>query len=239
MALTSVGTTFAANVFNLVPHNTVFPLPPLPYAYDALEPFIDKATMEIHHSKHHQAYVTNLNKAIAEQNSGDIDLVTLLMNTAKYNVATRNNAGGHFNHSLFWQLLKAPIKVDTKTNPSAPIDIKTHLPQFPSGKLAEEINKTFGSLDEFKKQFTEKAKTVFGSGWCWLIVNNENKLQICTSPNQDNPIMDIAEVKGKPIIALDVWEHAYYLKHQNKRADYIESFWMVLNWDFAGQLFGV
>lgn len=196
--------------------DTVFTLPALSYAADALEPFIDKTTMEIHHGKHHQAYVNNLNKALTGKSfSGSIE--SLLGNVSKHDATVRNNAGGHYNHSMFWNVMK----------PSGSANIVL------TGKLNDAINSTFGNIDQFKTKFQEEAMKRFGSGWAWLLVDNENKLRIVSTPNQDNPLMDIAEVKGKPIICLDVWEHAYYLKYQNKRADYIQAWWNVLNWEQA------
>jgi Fe-Mn family superoxide dismutase len=199
----------------------VYTLPPLPYAYDALEPFIDKMTMEIHHNKHHQGYVTNLNKALAGDKNAPHDIAQLCRTIHDGNLPLRNNGGGHFNHSFFWKLLKPPGE---------------H-PAEPSGALVDEIIKSFGSMDAFKTKFADKAKSVFGSGWCWLIVNDVYKLEICATPNQDNPLMLFASSKGIPILALDVWEHAYYLKHQNKRPDYINDFWAVANWEEATRLY--
>jgi Fe-Mn family superoxide dismutase len=193
-----------------------FTLPALPYSYNALEPFIDAQTMEIHHTKHHQAYVDKLNKAL-ESHEGESTWKALFSEVSKLDPAIRNNGGGHYNHSLFWQLLKS--------NPES----KSNLPK---GKLEESIKRDFKSVDEFKKEFSEKATKIFGSGWCWLI-EQEGKLKITTTPNQDNPLMDVAAEKGKPILALDVWEHAYYLKYQNKRADYISNWWNIVNWDQA------
>jgi Fe-Mn family superoxide dismutase len=190
-----------------------FELPPLPYAYDALEPHIDKLTMEIHHDKHHKAYVTNLNKALSEIPE-KASLTDMLKNISKYPVAVRNNAGGHYNHSFFWKIMKP-------NGGGAP-----------TGALAEAIKKTFGSFDEFKNKFNAAGASRFGSGWVWLVYN-EGNLSIGSTPNQDNPLMDISEFKGIPIIGLDVWEHAYYLKYQNKRADYENAWWNVVNWEQA------
>lgn len=190
-----------------------FELPALPYAPDALEPHIDKQTMEIHHGKHHQTYVTNLNKALEGKPEASSDIKDLLKNVSKHPAAVRNNGGGHFNHSLFWTVI----------GPNAG--------GAPGGELADAINSAFGSFDDFKTKFAEAATTRFGSGWAWLIVGEDGKLQVTSSPNQDNPLMDVAEVKGTPILGLDVWEHAYYLKYQNKRPDYIAAFWNVVNWD--------
>ena len=195
-----------------------FELPTLPYALDALEPYIDKATMEIHHGKHHNAYVTNLNKALEGSELTNKSIEELLANISKAPAAVRNNGGGHYNHSLFWTLLS------------------TQGAKSPSGELAEAINKKFGSLDKFKEEFAAAATTRFGSGWAWLISNGGN-LEITSTPNQDNPLMDIAEKKGTPILGLDVWEHAYYLKYQNKRPDYIAAFWNVVNWDVVQKLY--
>ncbi|PJJ76674.1 Fe-Mn family superoxide dismutase [Thermoflavifilum aggregans] len=188
-----------------------FTLPPLPYAFDALEPYIDKTTMEIHHGKHHGGYVTNLNNAIAGTDAENKTIEEILKQVSKYPVAVRNNGGGHYNHSLFWTLLSPKGGGQ------------------PSGKLAEAINSTFGSFDKFKEEFNKAAMGRFGSGWAWLIVQN-GKLAITSTPNQDNPLMDVAEQQGTPILGLDVWEHAYYLKYQNRRADYVNAFWNIVNW---------
>lgn len=188
-----------------------FTLPPLPYAFDALEPYIDKTTMEIHHDKHHGGYVTNLNNAIAGTDAENKTIEEILKQVSKYPVAVRNNGGGHYNHSLFWTLLSPKGGGQ------------------PSGKLAEAINSTFGSFDKFKEEFNKAAMGRFGSGWAWLIVQN-GKLAITSTPNQDNPLMDVAEQQGTPILGLDVWEHAYYLKYQNRRADYVNAFWNIVNW---------
>ena len=191
-----------------------FKLPELPYAYDALEPYIDKLTMEIHHDKHHAAYVTNLNKALedVEKVHTTIEEILKYTNKCDYSLAVRNNAGGHYNHSMFWKLMK----------PNGGGQ--------PTGKLLEAINNSFDTFGNFKNKFNEAATKHFGSGWVWLVVDN-NKLKIGTTPNQDNPLMDVSEFKGTPILGLDVWEHAYYLKHQNKRPEYITDWWNVLNWD--------
>ena len=196
-------------------------LPPLPYAFDALEPHIDAKTMEIHHGKHHNAYVTNLNKAIEgkpDLESKSLEQLISNINAIPQDIrgAVRNNGGGHYNHSLFWTILSSK---GGKT---------------PTGKLAEDINKTFASFDAFKEQFAKAATTRFGSGWAWLTVTN-GKLTISSTPNQDNPLMDIAEVKGHPLLGLDVWEHAYYLKYQNRRPDYIAAFWNIVNWDAVAE----
>jgi len=190
-----------------------FELPALPYAFNALEPHIDARTMEIHHGKHHQAYVTNLNNAIAGTDAEKMSIEDICKNISKYPAAVRNNGGGHYNHSLFWKVMKANGGGN------------------PSGALAEAINKKFGSFDEFKKQFANAGVTRFGSGWAWLCVKADKSLEVCSTPNQDNPLMDVVECKGTPILGLDVWEHAYYLNYQNRRPDYAAAFWNVVNWD--------
>jgi Fe-Mn family superoxide dismutase len=190
---------------------------PLPYAYNALEPFIDAMTMEIHHTKHAAGYTKNLNDACVAENVDikNTSIISLLASISKYSTKMRNNAGGHYNHELFWQLMKpAPATA-------------------PTGALADAINKSFGSLDNFKTAFSDAAKTRFGSGWAWLVIKADNSLAVCSTPNQDNPLMDIAETKGTPILGLDVWEHAYYLKYQNKRPDYINAWWNLVNWKFV------
>jgi Fe-Mn family superoxide dismutase len=195
-----------------------FELPALPYAYDALEPYIDKMTMEIHHTKHHNAYVTNLNKAVEGTEMEGKSLEELMANISKYSVAVRNNGGGHWNHSMFWTLMKKNGGGE------------------PTGTLADSIKSAFGSFTEFKTQFSNAATTRFGSGWAWLVKQN-GKLVIGSTPNQDNPLMDISDLKGTPILGLDVWEHAYYLKYQNRRPEYIENWWNVINWDKVAELF--
>jgi Fe-Mn family superoxide dismutase len=195
-----------------------FELPALAYATDALEPHIDKMTMEIHHGKHHQAYVDNLNKALAGTDGENKSIEDIIKNISKYPMAVRNNGGGHFNHTLYWSTM-------SPNGGGAP-----------SGDLAKAIDAAFGSFDEFKKKFAEAGMTRFGSGWSWLSVA-DGKLQVSSTPNQDNPMMDIAEVKGTPILGMDVWEHAYYLKYQNKRADYVGAFMNVVNWDAVSELF--
>jgi superoxide dismutase, Fe-Mn family len=196
-----------------------FELPALPYATDALEPHIDKQTMEIHHGKHHQAYVTNLNKALEGKPEAGQSIGEIIKNISKFPPAVRNNGGGHFNHSLFWEVI-GPNKGGE-----------------PKGELAEAINAAFGSFDDFKTKFAEAGATRFGSGWAWLSVGSDKKLVVSSTPNQDNPLMDIAEVKGTPILGMDVWEHAYYLKYQNRRPDYIAAFWNVVNWDAVAERF--
>ena len=233
-----IGTITASSVLNqafatghnpekniISPDGGKYTLPALPYAYDALEPHIDKMTMEIHHSKHHKAYVDNMNKAL-EAVDGNVlgspqTFEKIFEKIAKLPAALRNNAGGHYNHMLFWQMMK----------PNGGGE--------PSGKLGEAIKSTFGSFEEFKKQFGDAATKRFGSGWAWLVKTKEGKLVITSTANQDNPLMnlDSVEVKGTPVLALDVWEHAYYLKNQNKRADYINSWWNVVNWETAEGLY--
>jgi Fe-Mn family superoxide dismutase len=195
-----------------------FELPQLPYTYDALEPYIDKMTMEIHHSKHHNAYVTNLNKALEGTEHEGKSMEEMFAMMSKLPAAVRNNGGGHWNHSLFWTLMKQ--------NGGGK----------PTGKIADAINSSFVSFYEFKKKFSTAAATRFGSGWACLLVQ-DGKLVVSSTPNQDNPLMDLAEVKGTPVLGLDVWEHAYYLKYQNKRPDYIENWWNVVNWDKVNELF--
>jgi Fe-Mn family superoxide dismutase len=190
---------------------------PLPYAYNALEPFIDAMTMEIHHTKHAAGYTKNLNDAcVAEKvDIKTTSITSLLASISKYSTKIRNNAGGHYNHELFWQSMQpAPASM-------------------PTGSLAKSIEKSFGTFADFQKTFSEAAKNRFGSGWAWLIINEKKELAICSTANQDNPLMDIAEVKGYPLLGLDVWEHAYYLKYQNKRADYINNWWNLVNWKFV------
>jgi len=196
----------------------MFELPKLNYDFSALEPHIDAKTMEIHHGKHHQAYVGKLNDAIAGTELEGQSIEELMSNVSKHSAAVRNNGGGHFNHTLFWSVM----------SPNGGGE--------PTGKLAEAINKTFGSFEEFKTQFASAAATRFGSGWAWLVVH-DNNLVVTSTPNQDNPTMDLAEVKGTPILGLDVWEHAYYLNYQNRRPDYIGAFWNVVDWNVVGQLF--
>lgn len=195
-----------------------FELPKLTYAYNALEPHIDARTMEIHHSKHHQAYVTNLNNAITGSETEKLSIEEICKNVSKYPAAVRNNGGGHFNHSLFWTVI----------GPNAGGE--------PSGELATAINAVFNNFADFKTQFAAAATTRFGSGWAWLI-KKDGKLAISSTPNQDNPLMDVAEVKGTPILGLDVWEHAYYLHYQNRRPDYITAFWNVVNWNEVAKRF--
>ncbi|RZK19653.1 MAG: superoxide dismutase [Pedobacter sp.] len=196
-----------------------FELPALPYATDALEPHIDKTTMEIHHDKHHQAYVTNLNKAVEGKPEASLSIEEIVKNISKYPAAVRNNGGGHYNHSLFWKVL-GPNKGGE-----------------PTGDLAKAINETFGSFAELKTKLQDAGATRFGSGWAWLSVGADKKLQVSSTPNQDSPLMDVAEVKGTPIFGIDVWEHAYYLKYQNKRPDYLAAIWNAVNWDAVAELY--
>lgn len=195
-----------------------FELPSLPYAHDALEPYIDKATMEIHHGKHHQAYVTNLNNALAGTENEGKSLDEIVKNISKFPMPVRNNGGGHYNHSMFWKLMKP-------NGGGAP-----------TGEVADGITATFGSFETFKEEFAKAAIGRFGSGWAWLCLD-KGKLAICSTANQDNPLMDIEGVRcGTPILGLDVWEHAYYLKYQNRRPEYITNFWNVVNWDEVNRL---
>jgi superoxide dismutase, Fe-Mn family len=196
-----------------------FTLPALPYAFNALEPHIDARTMEIHHGKHHNTYVTNLNNAVAGTDAENLSIEEICKNISKYPAAVRNNGGGHYNHSLFWTVL----------GPNAGGK--------PSGAVADAINAAFTSFDEFKIKFAAAGAGRFGSGWAWLIKDASGKLQITSTPNQDNPLMDVAEVKGTPILGLDVWEHAYYLNYQNRRPDYITAFWNVVNWNDVAKRF--
>ncbi|MFW2160954.1 superoxide dismutase [Acinetobacter beijerinckii] len=192
---------------------------PLPYKTNALEPAIDQQTMEIHYGKHHKAYVDNLNAQI--KTYPELDKLTveqIQKQISKYNATVRNNGGGHFNHAFFWESL-APTNKTGKVSP----------------KLLKQITQDFGSFEAFQEQFNQAATSRFGSGWAWLIVNPAGKLEITSTPNQDNPLMDIAEKKGQPLLGLDVWEHAYYLKYQNRRADYTKAFWSVVNWNKVNQ----
>lgn len=198
----------------LIPPQNNFQLPPLPYAFDALEPWIDKETMRIHHDFHHNAYVANLNVAFVESH---IDVPLKLEDLFKYISAAspkiRNNAGGHWNHVMFWDIMKPGGKKE------------------PEGALLDAIKAQFNSFEEFKRKFAEIALGRFGSGWAWLVVNDRKRLNLFSLPNQDNPLMDVADQKGTPILCLDVWEHAYYLKYQYKRYEYVDAWWNVVNWD--------
>lgn len=198
-----------------------YELPKLEYAYNALEPHIDEATMQIHHTKHHAAYVNNLNEALAGNRTDHKGIDELMSEISKYPVAVRNNGGGHYNHSLFWRLIAPGSELN------------------PSGDLLAAIVKNFGSFDSFKEEFSKAAATRFGSGWAWLVKQNDGKLVIGSTTNQDNPLMDVSDLKGTPLLGLDVWEHAYYLKYQNKRPDYIKAFWNIVNWaEVAARLKG-
>ncbi len=228
IALPSISTLMAAgcstpSLLAKTPNDfkTGFDQLPLVYAYNALEPSIDAQTMEIHYTKHASAYSKNLKEAAAAEKVDTAKPVEdVLQKISAFSVKMRNNGGGHYNHELFWKCMTAP-------NTSGQ----------PAGKLLTAIEKNFGSLDEMKKQLTEAAKTRFGSGWAWLLVTKEKKMVVSSTPNQDNPLMDIAEVKGFPLFGLDVWEHAYYLKYQNRRPEYIENFWKVLNWNYVSERF--
>ncbi len=193
---------------------------PLPYPYHALEPVIDAQTMELHYSKHAAAYAKNMNDALVAENvdTAVTTIELLLQNISKYSAKMRNNAGGHYNHELFWKLMKAPDSANA-----------------PGDQIAEAIQRDFGGFENFKKQFAAAATGRFGSGWAWLVLNKQKKLEIGSSANQDNPLMDVSELKGYPLLALDVWEHAYYLKYQNRRADYITNWWNVVNWGIVNE----
>jgi Fe-Mn family superoxide dismutase len=196
-----------------------FQLPTLNYACDALEPHVDARTMEIHHSKHHQAYVNNLNAALEGKDGANLSIEDIVKNISKYGMPVRNNGGGHWNHSFFWSIL----------SPNGGGN--------PTGALGDKINEQFGSFEAMKEEFNKAATTRFGSGWAWLCKKADGSLCICSTPNQDNPLMDIAECPGTPIIGLDVWEHAYYLHYQNRRPDYIAAFWNVVDWNKASANF--
>lgn len=198
-----------------------FELPKLSYAYNALEPHIDAKTMEIHHTKHHQAYVTNLNNAIAGSDAEILSIEDICKNISKYPAAVRNNGGGHYNHSLFWEIM-GPNAGGT-----------------PTGDLAKAIETDLGGFEKFKTDFMNAGATRFGSGWAWLCVKADGKLAVCSTPNQDNPLMDIADCKGTPILGMDVWEHAYYLNYQNRRPDYMNAFFNVVNWKKVEELYAV
>jgi Fe-Mn family superoxide dismutase len=196
-----------------------FELPKLNYAFNALEPHIDAKTMEIHHGKHHQAYVTNLNNAIKDTDAEKLSIEDICKNISKYPVAVRNNGGGHFNHSLFWEIM-AP-----------------NAGGVPANEVAKAIEAELGGFEKFKADFSQAGATRFGSGWAWLCVKEDGKLCVCSTPNQDNPLMDIAECKGTPILGMDVWEHAYYLNYQNRRPDYMAAFFNVINWSKVNELY--
>ena len=215
-----VGTTLAAapvwsNVYNSkLPEkkaiDSVFP--ELPFAFNALEPSIDAKTMEIHYTKHHKAYYTNFMAAIKDTPAANLDMISLFADISKQAVVVRNNGGGFYNHQLFWENLSP-----TKTEPST--------------TLKTAIEKSFGSMDKFKEEFSTAAKKHFGSGWAWLVASKDGQLFVSTTPNQDNPLMDVTEKKGTPLLTIDVWEHAYYLNYQNRRAEYVDNFWNVVNWE--------
>ena len=196
-----------------------FQLPDLPYAFDALEPHIDATTMQIHHDRHHAAYTTNLNGAIEGTDLDGKSIEDILANISAQSPAVRNNGGGFYNHNLFWEVM----------SPNGGGE--------PSGALADAINKAFGSFDEFKAEFSKAAATRFGSGWAWLCAHADGSVSVCSTPNQDNPLMDVADCDGTPILGLDVWEHAYYLKYQNKRPDYVAAFFNVINWEKVSEKF--
>lgn len=195
-----------------------FVLPDLPYKYDALEPYIDEETMKIHHDKHHAGYTDKLNDAITDESLEDKTIIEIFKNASKYSDAVINNGGGYWNHKLFWKVMSSDSK------------------KKPEGELLNKINDTFKSFDKFKDEFSEAAETQFGSGWAWLIYQ-DGKLKITQTSNQNNPLMDITEKQGIPLLCLDVWEHAYYLKYQNKRPDYVEAFWNIINWDYIEKRF--
>ena len=200
------------------PFKTGFDQKPLPYAYNALENVIDATTMEIHYTKHAAGYAKNIKEAAQAEGIASMSLEDILANVSKYSVKVRNNGGGHYNHEMFWQSMRA------KQNDNKP-----------SGKMMDAINGGFGSFADFKTKFGDAAKTRFGSGWAWLYMDHNSKLQIGSTPNQDNPLMNLSDIKGFPLLGLDVWEHAYYLKYQNKRADYVDNWWNVVNWDYVWQ----
>jgi Fe-Mn family superoxide dismutase len=196
-----------------------FQLPALPYAKDALEPYIDAMTMEIHHGKHHQAYVTNLNNALPGSGAENLTIEEICKNVSKFSAAIRNNGGGHYNHTLFWEIM-AP-----------------NAGGIPTGEIADAIQRDYGSFDKFKELFINAGSTRFGSGWAWLVIGSDGKLAVGSTPNQDNPLMDISDFKGIPILGMDVWEHAYYLKYQNRRPDYMNAFFNVINWKKVNELY--
>ena len=190
-----------------------YTLPDLPYAYNALEPYIDEQTMRLHHTKHHQGYLDKFLAAIGNTDLADTQIEEIFKQVSKHGAAVRNNGGGFYNHALFWRTMTPNSKKE------------------PGGALANAIAQSFGSFDAFKKEFSNAAATRFGSGWAWLVKKDDGKLAVSSTPNQDNPLMDVAEVKGQPLLGLDVWEHAYYLNYQNRRPEYIEAFWNIVNWD--------
>ena len=197
----------------------IYELADLPYAHDALEPHIDARTMEIHHGRHHQAYVNNLNNAISGTPLADMDLLDIFAEMSQHSMAVRNNGGGHYNHDLFWNIMSPDGGGE------------------PAGDLAEAINSAFGSFDDFKAEFKRMGLTQFGSGWAWLIVDSDGNLRVTQTPNQDNPLMDVALDRGTPILGVDVWEHGYYLHYQNRRGDYIDAFWNVVDWNAVSEFY--
>lgn len=218
VSLAGVAATTASSLSAFAAAPSPFDQAPLPYDYKALEPIIDAQTMEIHYTKHAATYSNNLKDAAKAENvAAGTSLEKLLGSISKYSAKMRNNAGGHYNHELFWQCMKPGT------------------PSAPSGKLLDVIQKDLGSLEALKAKFSDVAKTRFGSGWAWLYLDNNKKLQIGSTPNQDNPLMDISEIKGTPLLGLDVWEHAYYLKYQNRRPEYIENWWKLVNWSLVEQ----
>ncbi len=196
-----------------------FTLPTLPYAYDALEPYIDARTMEIHHSKHHRAYVNNLNSAIKGTPMDQLDLNELMLGVSHFGDAVRNNGGGHYNHNLFWEILSPK-------------------PSEPSETMLRIISVNFGGMEELKKELRQAGMTQFGSGWAWLIVTPERRLAVTSTANQDNPLMDVVEERGVPILGIDVWEHAYYLHYQNRRGDYLDAIWNLIDWSVVEKKYG-
>ena len=213
--------TFILSIITLN-NNTMaqgYTFPELPYAYNALEPYIDAQTMEIHYSKHHRAYFDNFVKAAADNKIENLSLEEIFSSVSAFPAAVRNNGGGYYNHMLFWQVM----------GPNSGGE--------PEGELLNAINRTFGSFDRFKAEFENAAKTQFGSGWAWLAVDADGKLFVSQTPNQENPLMDVSAKRGKPILCLDVWEHAYYLKYQNRRPDYVSNFWHVVNWNKVAELY--
>lgn len=198
-----------------------FEFQPLPYSYDALEPYIEKLTLEIHHGKHHKAYYDNFIAAIKGTEMESMDIKDIFRNMSQFPMAVRNNGGGYYNHTFYWDGMRAPGS------------------GLPTGKLQEAITNSFTSFDEFKKQFSDAGKTRFGSGWAWLSVDDKGDLFISSTPNQDNPLMDITEKKGIPLLVMDVWEHAYYLKYQNRRPDYIDAFWNLVNWEKVAERYEI
>lgn len=194
-----------------------FEFKPLPFASNALEPYIDQQTVEIHYGRHHKTYCDNFNNALNAAGIESADIIEIFKNISKYPVAVRNNGGGYYNHNFYWENLQGQGAGQ------------------PSENLSNAITKAFGSFQDFRQQFSDAAKTRFGSGWAWLCVDEKGELFICSTSNQDNPFMDIAEKKGTPILTIDVWEHAYYLKYQNKRPDYVEAFWNIVNWDVVAK----